>query len=54
MTMQIRRGAVSVGSNIAEGSKRVSVRDKAHFFNISQGSAAEVISLLTSPEGWIT
>ena len=46
ITGQIRRASVSVGSNIAEGAKREWSRDKARFFNISQGSAGEGISLL--------
>jgi four helix bundle protein len=35
-----------VGSNLAEGSKRKSPVDKARIFNIAQGEAAEVMSLL--------
>ena len=46
LTSQIRRAAVSVGSNIAEGSKRRSRTDKARLFNVSEGSAAEVGSEL--------
>ena len=46
ITGQIRRASVSVGSNIAEGSKREWKRDKARFFNISQGSTGEGVSLL--------
>ena len=46
MTAQLRRAAVSVGANIAEGSKRKSKVDKARIFNIAQGEAAELMSLL--------
>ena len=46
MTAQLRRAAVSVGANIAEGSKRKSKVDKARIFNISQGSGAEAMSVL--------
>ena len=37
LVSQIRRAAVSVPANIAEGFKRRSQRDKVHFCNISQG-----------------
>jgi four helix bundle protein len=39
---QIRRSAVSVAANIAEGFKRKGKADKIRFFNISQGSLEEV------------
>ena len=39
---QIRRAAVSVPSNIAEGFKRNSDRDFIHFLSISSGSIAEL------------
>lgn len=38
---QLRRAAISVPTNIAEGSKRASDRDFAHFVNIAEASAAE-------------
>ena len=46
MTSQLRRAAVSVGSNIAEGSKRRGKVDKARLLNLSQGEAAEAMSVL--------
>ena len=46
MTAQLRKAAVSVGANIAEGSNRVSKTDKARIFNIAQSEAAEAMSLL--------
>lgn len=38
---QTRRVAVSIASNIAEGFKRKSRLEKAHFLNIAQGSLEE-------------
>jgi four helix bundle protein len=42
LTSQMRRAAVSIPANIAEGFKRRGQRDKVHFYNISQGSLEEV------------
>ena len=41
LTSQIRRSAVSIPANIAEGFKRRGKADKVRFFNISQGSLEE-------------
>ena len=38
---QIRRAAVSVPANIAEGFKKRGVRDKMRYYNIAQGSLEE-------------
>lgn len=43
---QMRRSAVSVPSNIAEGDERSTDRDSVRFFYISKGSLAELITQL--------
>ena len=40
----MRRAVVSVTSNIAEGSGRQSLKDQAHFLELSYGSLMEVMS----------
>lgn len=44
LTNQMRRAAVSISSNIAEGSSRFSSPDYARFIEIATGSLFEVVS----------
>ena len=46
ITSQIRRSAVSISCNLAEGSGRFSEKDQNRFYEIAYGSALEVINLL--------
>ncbi len=39
---QMRRAAVSVEANIAEGFAKRGMKDKVNFYNIAQGSISEV------------
>ncbi|MBL9217545.1 MAG: four helix bundle protein [Opitutaceae bacterium] len=41
LTSQLRRAAMSVPANVAEGFKKRGARDKLRFFNIAQGSLEE-------------
>ena len=44
ITNQIRRAAVSIVSNIAEGFRRQSYKEKVQFYSIAQGSNLEIQS----------
>ena len=44
LTSQMRRAAVSISSNVAEGSGRMSDKDFAHFVEVAYGSLMEVVS----------
>ena len=46
LASQMNRAAVSVASNIAEGSSRTSKKDRAHFYQIAFSSLMEVTSQL--------
>lgn len=43
---QLRRSAVSISNNIAEGSGRVSIKDFKNYLDISIKSTLEIVSML--------
>jgi len=47
---QMRRSAVSIPSNIAEGAARQTVKEFVHFLHVSLGSAAELETQLIIAE----
>jgi four helix bundle protein len=46
LTGQLRRAAISISSNIAEGAGRKTKKDQAHFYTISYGSLMELLNQL--------
>ena len=46
LTSQVRRASISISSNIAEGSSRISGKEQARFSEIAFGSLLEVLSQL--------
>jgi len=46
LVSQINRAAISVPSNIAEGSSRIGLKDKSHFYSIAYSSLMELVSHL--------
>jgi len=56
LVQQIRRAAISVSSNLSEGSGRFSAKDQSHFYSISYSSLLELLNqlLLSKRLGWLT
>ena len=56
LTSQMRRAAVSISSNIAEGSSRFSRDDYGRFLQIATGSLFEVVSqsFIAAKQGFIS
>ncbi len=50
LTSQIIRAAISIPANIAEGQRRSTRKDYAHFVGIAYGSVAEIETLLLVAE----
>jgi four helix bundle protein len=51
LTSQMRRSAVSIASNIAEGASRNSPKEFAHFISIALGSLAELDTQILIADG---
>jgi len=48
---QLRRAALSIPSNIAEGAGRTSHRDRSNFYSIAKGSVYETVNILKLLQG---
>ena len=48
---QLRRAAISISSNIAEGSNRTTKNDQARFYSIAYSSLMEVLSQIIISKG---
>ena len=53
---QMRRAAVSVPANVAEGFKRQGIKDKMRFYNLAEGSLEELkyYFILSQDLGYLT
>lgn len=51
LTNQMRRAAVSITSNLAEGFSRRSSKDKVHFYSMALGSLTELQNQLLIAQG---
>ncbi len=56
ITSQMRRAALSISSNFAEGSGRTSKKDQAHFYQMSYSSELELLNqlILSQDLGYIS
>lgn len=56
LTNQLRRAAVSVASNLAEGNGRQSEKDRAHFCNLAFSSLLEALNqcILANDLGYLS
>lgn len=46
ITSQIRRSSLSISNNIAEGSGKITAKDKARYTTIAYGSTAETLNII--------
>jgi four helix bundle protein len=46
LVSQMRRASISIASNIAEGSSRMSKKDQSHFYTVSFSSTIELLNQL--------
>jgi len=55
LVSQMRRAAISIAANIAEGFKKRGIKNKINFYNISQGSGEELkyYTILSKDLGYI-
>jgi four helix bundle protein len=56
ISLQLRRAAISVASNLSEGSGRLSAKDQGHFYNISYSSLMEALNqvIIAKDLDWIS